>query len=755
MNLIPDGPRELDRQGDAAAAARPERWSAAAGGNHGGGPRSVIPLGLGETPAVPRGKARHVVLVLFCILLPAASVLIELGTRMCADLIFDPLPTPWHVAMALLLPAANAAVFWMTGRDRVTGRRWLGWLNGAAIGVGACYTLLFLPLLPIAVFAILALGIGLLPMGPVFGLVGAIACRARLNHWSQFADRVARPAERPRRVPGLWGGMAAAVVVLVAPHVPVVLTHHGLRMAASNSAAERREGIEFLRRWGSEDAMLRACYRPRSEWRGPWAFAPGGQAVPAWQAQEVFYRVTGTPFEDRPVPSGASRRNDRGWSEAEEQLRGGQTVGSTIDGLSLAGSRMDGTVDPAAATSYTEWTLTFQNRTAAQQEARARVLLPPGGVVSRLTLWIDGEEREAAYGKKAQVRAAYETVVKVQRRDPVLVTSAGPDRVLVQCFPVPPNGTMKTKIGITAPLRLPAADRGALQLPHFLDRNFAIGEGVVHSLWLDGPTPMAAPAAPALTSSGGAKPGVHSLHGDVGEKQLAGRLTVDVPRPAEVTAVWADDPFDKSVGAILQTVESSAEPPPARVVMAVDASASMADALPSVANALAALPPGTRAAAVVAAGEVVELTGTNGAGDAAGVAEQLKRVAARGGQGTWRPPSRGRSSSGSTARSRSCSTHRTGSPSASSSGRTGRACWNCRRCRGPTACWRRSPRRRRSNPCPPSGRSSRPCATCSPAGRRAPPRSTWSADRRPSPRRARASGGRGWTSPGCGRTTRC
>lgn len=102
-------------------------------------------------------------------------------------------------------------------------------------------------------------------------------------------------------------------------------------------------------------------------------------------------------------------------------------------------SRQDGVVYPEAALAYLEWTLEFRNDSILQREARAQIALPPGAVVSRLTLWIDGEEREAAFGGRSQVKTAYKETVQ-QRRDPVLVTTCGPDRVLVQCFPVPPGG---------------------------------------------------------------------------------------------------------------------------------------------------------------------------------------------------------------------------------------------------------------------------------------------------------------------------
>lgn len=116
--------------------------------------------------------------------------------------------------------------------------------------------------------------------------------------------------------------------------------------------------------------------------------------------------------------------------------------------------------------------MVLQNDTARQQEGRAQIALPPGAVVSRLTLWIDGEEREAAFGTRAQTRQAYEKVVR-RRQDPVLVTTAGQDRVMVQMFPIPPNaGEMKIRLGITVPLRISDGKLARLQLPAFRERNF-------------------------------------------------------------------------------------------------------------------------------------------------------------------------------------------------------------------------------------------------------------------------------------------
>jgi hypothetical protein len=159
--------------------------------------------------------------------------------------------------------------------------------------------------------------------------------------------------------------------------------------------------------------------------------------------------------------------------------------------VKLASSRLDGRLDARSAIGYFEWTMVFRNTSNQQQEARTEMALPKGGVVSRATLWVHGSEREAAFAERGRVRQAYERVVTM-RRDPLLVTSSGPDRVLVQCFPIEPGGEMKIRIGITAPV-LPedAGDHGAIALPMLLNRNFDATEPAW--VWVE-PRSVAAPA---------------------------------------------------------------------------------------------------------------------------------------------------------------------------------------------------------------------------------------------------------------------
>ena len=187
-----------------------------------------------------------------------------------------------------------------------------------------------------------------------------------------------------------------------------------------------------------------------------------------------------------------------------------------VSGLTLKSSQLYGSVDADAALAYLQWTLAFSNATSTAHEARMQIALPPGAVVSRLTLWVNGEEREAAFSARGHVRQAYQEVAMVQERDPVLVTTCGPDRVLVQCFPVPANGgVMKVRLGITAPLVLIAPDKGLLVLPHMVEQNFDAASALRHQVWME----SKAPASALLTGLKNEQTGnsVHAVRGIDGQ----------------------------------------------------------------------------------------------------------------------------------------------------------------------------------------------------------------------------------------------
>jgi hypothetical protein len=530
------------------------------------------------------------VLLLFGVLLPLGTVVFEFLTGACAGVLFDPIPTTAHAVLVALVPLVNLAVWIAVYRRDHRWRNALGWANGFAIGVALVYALLFLPSTPFAIIGIAVFGFGFVPLAPLAALICALVLRGRLRRLS---------GEAATPLPGLWRGVALAVVALVALALPLIITSVGLQRAASDSPAQSASGVRWLRDWGQNEELLRACYGRTGRASALYAF---GKYVNPETARTIYYRVNGQAFNSVPPPklyAGRAR-----WDLMEEEFtwdqdQGGDAVAGRIRGLALASSRHDGAIYPDAALAYLEWTLEFKNESALQREARAQILLPPGGVVSRLTLWIDGEEREAAFGGRSQVKTAYKEVV-ARRRDPVLVTTCGPDRVLVQCFPVAPNGgRMKLRLGITAPLMLTAADTGCLRWPCFAERNFTIGDELQHSLWVESSRP--------LESAGGKlqaeqpKPGFYALRGQLRDEELAAPPhTVRARRAPEITSAWTKDTREPDGQVIRQSIVEKPATSPDRVVFVVDATAGMETWFPAVRTALSRLPRNIDAALLLA-----------------------------------------------------------------------------------------------------------------------------------------------------------
>jgi Vault protein inter-alpha-trypsin domain len=536
-------------------------------------------------PPTPPSRARHGwgwkigagALLLFGVLLPLGTVVFEFLSGACAGVLFDPIPTVAHAVLVTLVPLVNLAVWLAVCRGERRWRTALGWANGIAIGVALVYALLFLPVTPFAAIGIILYGFGFVPLAPLASLVCAIILRAQLRACGEKAP-----------LPGFWRGLGLGVAVLALLALPMVVSRLGLQKAASESPAESERGIRWLRDWGQNEELLRACYGRTG--RGGDMYSWGKYVSPE-AARTIYYRVNGHAFNSVPPPKLYAGRGR--WNVMEEEFtwddgQAGDVVAGRVRGLSLASSRQDAVVYPEAALAYLEWTLEFKNDSRLQREARAQIALPPGGVVSRLTLWIDGEERDAAFGGRSQVKTAYKEVVE-RRRDPVLVSTCGPDRVLVQCFPVPPGGgRMRVRLGITAPLALTAADSGSLRWPCFAERNFSMADHFQHSLWVQSIQPLES-AGDKLKAEG--KPGAYALRGELGDEDLwVPSNGIRARRPAEVTAAWTKDTLEPEGQLIRQTIVEKPAAKPDRVVLILDTTKGMESYYPAIWTALSRLP---------------------------------------------------------------------------------------------------------------------------------------------------------------------
>lgn len=499
----------------------------------------------------------------FGVLLPCFTLGFELLTHACANDFFDPIPTWWHVVLVATVPLSNFLIWLGWGRHSWKASKGLMLLAGASVGISAIYGAMYAPMAPFACIGIMFVGFGFIPLTPLIAF--GLAVRA----WMKMAmmERVEK-----RLLPGFAVGIAALAI----PFGWDLLTYDLLQRATKGSEEQRTSAVRWLRAVGHWDEVLTTCYRNP---RGPWSFM--GSAANALilfdraEVQKVYYRLTGVAYNSQPPPASVSLMGRRGFGQWNfDPHVGGERVADKVAGLSMESSRLDAKVDPVGLTSYTEWTLVFKNVAANPSEARAQVELPPGGVVSRLTLWINGEPQEAAFGGRAQVRAAYQEVAVVQRRDPVLVTTSGPDRILMQCFPVPPGGEMKVRMGITAPLRLVSRQKAEMDWPTFVETNFEPGPSLRHAAWVESPKPL--------------QNSEKTFRAEWNDKQFAKTSPLPIPLDEAKNEVLADDPTSADF-VIRQTIEEETMVKPSKLVVVIDGSRSMRKVAQGIKTALGAL----------------------------------------------------------------------------------------------------------------------------------------------------------------------
>ncbi len=545
-----------------------------------------------------------IITILFGIMLPIGAAAVELLTGICAAVFFDPLPTWWYVLLFMLLPASNLvclAVIWNSSKEYADKA---GYLNGAGLGAAIIYTIMFIPILPISALATIVYGLGLCGMAPLLGLIATVLVRSRLRHL--------RLGEGTGRLAGLWSGMAASGVLLLIAVLPGFFTHLGVQMALSESPAARAKGVRMLRAVGDEKRLLEMCYREgRGFGNNMFYSLMFDGSIPTRDLRGVYYLVTGRAFNTMAPPKAGFRA--QGMFEDWDFEQGGEEMGGQMRHLSLISSRMDGSIDADAALGYTEWTMVFNNTGSVQQEARAQIQMPAGAVVSRLTLWINGEEREAAFGSRGQTRQAYESVVRRQR-DPVLITTAGPDRIMMQCFPVPPRGgEMKVRVGITVPLELVKVDEGVFVLPYFNDRNFKIGKEVRHTIWMESKRPILRWTGVEIANVGDDRKADGVIRGSVAHSALKPGAGIVLERDDSTARAWATDTMAGGDDLVIQDVEPVLRKGVHEVVVVVDTSAGMAKVIGQVQEALSAAQP-DGGVKVVAAGDEAEVVADGIAG---------------------------------------------------------------------------------------------------------------------------------------------
>ncbi len=438
-----------------------------------------------------------ILFALFGVLLPMIALAIEYSTHMCRkDLGYDPIPTVGHIIVVALVPLILA--FWGTWRlqQKEAANPFWRISLGAVASISFIYALPMVPILPIAVIAML-FGIGFLPFAPVgsclFASIALWKCRKSVL--------TASDASPKKFVHFPWGiaGLTIGFAIMVFFALPEMQTQRALELARKGSSAERADAISTLRTL--PDSVVKTSICDYRRVRGPNPLSPFTMFVDRMNNDytyqpELFWKVTGERCAKK-----SWSRNARFITPRDDSL-----------GLSFSNSRFDGSIDAKAATAYTEWTYTLKNDSKYRREADFIVQLPKDSVVSRVTLWVHGEPREATFAGRGKATAAYEAVVR-KAKDPILVSEIGPNRIRVRMFPMLAGKTMKARIGITTPLHL-SQEGNTLSLAKIIAGN--VSHDVSHRVWMESKSEIQTSLIKTELDEQ-----AYQIRGDISDKELA------------------------------------------------------------------------------------------------------------------------------------------------------------------------------------------------------------------------------------------
>lgn len=604
--------------------------------------------------AVEPGKAIRwfdvTAISIFGVALPLITLVFELFTHICGTVYVDPVPSWWHVAGIAFVAIANGVACMQLSRERCASN-WLPFLIGSSIGISVFYALVFLPLAPFAAMAIMFMGFGLLPLSPVIAFICAvrlaIGCRSARKR-ALLPDGAAAPY---KKMGTLWLGVVAGLAFLCLAEVPNAVTDVAIRQAVfGKDEQSKKAAIRMIRTFGNEQSVLRNCYRHSASvsdmptliytlshlrWdRGP-RIDEDMPVVTIDEARKIYYRAYGRPFNSVPRPVLHNSSVGNRWSEDEWELDAwsdsdiaSDTVGARTAGVKLAKSDLVTTVDPDTATSYSEWNMCLENNSWAQQEARMQIQLPAGGAVSRATLWVNGKPREAAFGERNLVRQAYTSVV-MSKRDPLLVTQSGPEKVMVQCFPVPPRdynskkpGSMQIRIGITAPCVVPDPAHAELALPRLVERSFPVSGK--HHVRIESHKPFTTALKSTRDLSDATTKRVSADVEDLALRENP--VVVRATRDVTITRVAAAAPLSQGKKFILAEIRQTKAAAPTKLFVLVDGSAQMAKYRDQIAQSLEKIPTNVPVEVDFASDEIAALVGKSEAPNTRNAIDALRKA---------------------------------------------------------------------------------------------------------------------------------
>ncbi len=471
------------------------------------------------------------------------------------------------LALLLAVPFFNFVV-WSAVRKRYLVRpRLIGLMNGFAFGLSAAWSTIW------AITVMFGhsnpsckLGWMLLLCTAPF-LLFAASCLG-LDLWNKTEKNI-------RRVAATFSvlGLSLSLLFVLAPLARVSFMQSLINNARLASIEEQEAAAADLRSFATDEDL-----RPSKYPVGGFALAalliPNRGLESGSDADtELYFKVTGKPF--------STLGEKKGKPIEQEQIS--PVVGEKIPGLSLARSQITGNIDATTLSSSIDWTLILHNSSSTPQEGRCELALPKHAVLSRATVWFNGEAREGTFTSPATLRLDQ---AQQQNLEPLLVTMPTPGRILVQCYPLRASGgEMKVRLGFKLPLETSDRKTCSLKLPHLVATNFIQSKRQRLNL---ASTDLPLANLPGLLIEKNA--GGYSLSGVIKTQTGKAGESLMVQRSDNPTTFATLDTSVSKTRYIVQNLKEISRPTVKRLYVVIDSSAALKSHAQELKEAVAAIP---------------------------------------------------------------------------------------------------------------------------------------------------------------------
>ncbi|HEY9676924.1 MAG TPA: hypothetical protein V6C76_02895 [Drouetiella sp.] len=509
---------------------------------------------------------------------------ISCSQRISMLLIKHPAETLIEIALALMIPVFNYQVWNAICKKDLRYAMLRGLQNGLAIG--GCLNFLVTALAVIFAGKVqFAFNSEMFAIKEVFAAIAGIyALVLAVSIYLGYELRGLREFNSARVRTVIYS--ACGVVLAVLGFIGAEAKSMYMRVAehkafAGSTDKEKVEGLQMLRALNAEQDMRLECADSRTVGL-PGLFIPISTAT----EQQLYFAAFGKPFRD-------DRSADlSGFSN--EYLRR-HVVGAMIPELSLVRSGMDGTVNADTLSSTVNWTYVFKNNEYEDVEARAELALPPGAVISNVTVWQDGQPVSAAFAAsgKAVLEGRW---TSVGHETPAVVSDLGRNRTLLHCYPVKAQEELKVSLSMVMPLKLDKLSEATLALPKFIDTNFEVnGE---HQIRLRSSQQLSL-GLKGLKETVSAT-GQRILSGSLKNEELSGLgLSVTAMRKPILGPIAVADPL-LPTRTIFETIQQSPVKLPNHLIVVLDGSTSVKNDLDAIKSGLKSLPANVTSSLIVA-----------------------------------------------------------------------------------------------------------------------------------------------------------